>query len=117
MLLDLLLDIDGAAYWPLHFVALVVLVHPGGDRAILAEELLADLAVVPNIFEIKFLATFLIFTGFGLGGSQNQLLGVGFSRQIQRAVASRVLHLDVYTTHEEALQDTQVTCSSSLVHR
>jgi len=117
VLLDLLLNLKRAAYGPFFFLTLRCLVNPHRNRMVFAEKLFTDLTVVTDVLEIKRGTLALLdLTFFGLGGSQDQSLGLRFGGKVKRCVASGVLHIHIDSTTQIALENVHLPRSRGLVH-
>ena len=98
MVFYLFLDRLRSADRPFLILALVVLVNPSGNRAVLAVKFLAGLAVVPDVFEIEFGPAGFAFQS--LACLHDQLLRLRGCGQIEGRVAPRILHVYVYAPRQ-----------------
>jgi hypothetical protein len=90
-------------------------INPESFRALLAEKLVTCTAKVPDIFEIEDCLTAAAFLGHGC--LHNQLFRLWLCRKIQRCMQPCILHVDIHSNRQEALEHVQVTSSCGLVNR
>lgn len=96
----------------------VCLEYPVATRALDAEEVLAALAEVPDVFEIEYgIAAYSSLTLFGIHSLEDQLASAIVGGQIKGRVRPGVDLVHIDTAHQETLEDFVSTTSCCLVNR